>query len=91
MLGRQGPPPRISASFSASANRGSEDVGILAIVVPELELCNVKRQVFGADFMESTYDAALEDAPEALNRIGANRADNVLQHGQSSRAGSQRT
>ena len=28
--------------------------------------------------MESTDDAALNDRPEALNRIGVNRADNVL-------------
>lgn len=63
---------------SASLNGRSENVVVKAIIVPELELCNVKMQVFLAHVMESTNDTALEDAPEALNRIGMHRANDVL-------------
>src|SRR6185312_3282870 len=30
------------------------------------------------DLVERPHDAALEDAPEAFNRVGMDRADNVL-------------
>jgi hypothetical protein len=35
-------------------------------------------QVFLAHVVECADDAALEDAPEALNRVGVNRTDNTL-------------
>ena len=53
--------------FSTSLNRRSENVIVEAIVIPKLELCNVKWQVFGANLVESADDTALEYAPEALN------------------------
>jgi hypothetical protein len=59
-------------------NRRSENVLVEAIIVPELELRNVKVQISFVDVMESAHDTAFEDAPEALNRVRANRADNVL-------------
>jgi hypothetical protein len=61
MLRKQQPRPRISALFSALADRGPEDVIVLAMIVPELELRNVKRQVLAADLVESEHDAVLED------------------------------
>jgi hypothetical protein len=60
----------------APFNRHSENVVIEPIIVPELELRNVKMQVF-----LTPDDPALEDAPEALNRIGVHCADNVLAMG----------
>jgi len=51
----------------ASLNRHSENVVVEAIIVPELELCNVKMQVLPADVVESADNPALEDAPEAFN------------------------
>ena len=62
----------------ASANRGPKDVVVLAMIVPQLELRNVKRQVLAADFVESAHDPALEDAPEAFDRVRVDRADDVL-------------
>jgi hypothetical protein len=64
--------------MSASLNRRSENVVVRAIIVPELELRNVKMQVFLAHVVESADDAALEDAPEAFNRVGVNGTHSVL-------------
>ena len=62
----------------ASADRGSEDVSVLAIVIPELEFRNIERHVLATYFMKRPHDAALEDRPEAVNRIRVNRTDNIL-------------
>ena len=56
-----------------SADRLAEDVGVVAVVVAELELGDVERQIFGADFVECADNAALEDRPEAFNRVGVDR------------------
>jgi hypothetical protein len=63
---------------SAACYRGSEHVGIVAVVITELKLRDVQRQIFSAHLVERTDYAALEDRPEAFNRVGVNRADNVL-------------
>jgi hypothetical protein len=65
----------------ASLDRRSENIIIEPIVIPELELRNVKMQILFADVMECADDPALEDAPEALNRLSMNRTDNVLMLG----------
>jgi hypothetical protein len=62
----------------ASADRFAEDVGVAAIVVAELELCHVQRQVLGADFRECADNTTLDDGPEAFNRVDVNRADYVI-------------
>jgi hypothetical protein len=48
------------------------------MVVTELKFRNVQRHIFGADLVERADNAALEDRPEAFNRIGVHRADDVL-------------
>jgi hypothetical protein len=53
----------------ASSNRRSENVVVETIIVPELKLRNVKMQAFLVDVVECADDSALEDAPEALNRL----------------------
>src|SRR5712691_10417305 len=68
----------IDAAVSASANRLAEDVFVIAIVVAELELGDVQRQILRADLVECSDDAALEDRPEAFNRVGVDRANDVL-------------
>ena len=65
----------------ASLYRRSKDVGVLPIVVPELELGDIQRHVFAADLVEGADHAALEDRPEALNRVRVDGADNVLMRG----------
>jgi hypothetical protein len=59
----------------------SEDIGIKPIVISELKLRDVQRHVFAADLVKAAYDPALEDRPEAFNRICVNRADDVLASG----------
>jgi hypothetical protein len=61
-----------------SLNRRSENVVIEAIIIAKLELSDIERQVFCADFVERADDAALENAPETFNRLGVNGTDNVL-------------
>jgi hypothetical protein len=63
---------------STSLNRRAENVVIEAVVVAELKFGDIQRHVLFADFVERADDTALEDAPEALNRLGVDRADNVL-------------
>lgn len=55
-----------------------EDVWIEAVVVSELKLRNVQRHIFGRHFVERADHASFEDRPETFNRVGVNRADNVL-------------
>ena len=62
----------------ASLNRRSENIFVHPVVVPELKFRDVQRHIFGADFVKAANNTALEDAPKALNRIGVNRADDVL-------------
>jgi hypothetical protein len=71
-------PLHFAAASSASAYRRAEDVGVGAVVVAELKLRDVKRQVFGADFVECADHAAFEDRPKAFNRVRVDCADNVL-------------
>ena len=70
----------------ASLDRCSEDVRAVAIVIPELKFRNVQRHVFGADPVECADDPALEDPPEAFNRVCVDRADNILPSGMVNRA-----
>ena len=67
--------------ISAPPQCCAENVLVLPIVVAELELGNVQRQVFGADLVVAAHDAALEQAPEAFDGVGVNRADDVFASG----------
>ena len=67
-----------SVPLLTAPHRLSEDVRVVPVVVPELELGNVERQVLRAHLMERADHAALEDRPEAFNRVGMDRADNVV-------------
>jgi len=62
----------------ASSHRFSENIFVPAIVIPELKFRDIKREIFSANLVERSDDSALEDRPEAFNRIGVDRADNVL-------------
>jgi hypothetical protein len=59
-------------------NGHSENVIVKAIIIAKLEFRNVTMQISFADIGECVDDVSLEDAPEAFNRVGMNRADNVL-------------
>src|SRR5260370_6031552 len=62
----------------ASPDRFAENIGIVAVVVPELKLRNVERQIFWAELVERADNAAFEDRPEALNRLCVDRTNDVL-------------
>jgi hypothetical protein len=62
----------LSLLNSASLDCSPEDIGILSIVIPKLEFSDVEMQVLLADLVVSSDNTALEDRPEAFNRIGMN-------------------
>src|SRR5258708_33060090 len=70
--------PALLELILTSLNRRSENVRVPSIIVAEFEFRNIERHVFGADFVEASDDPALEDRPEALNRVGVDCADDVL-------------
>jgi hypothetical protein len=49
---------------SATCYSGSEYVGVIAIVMPELKFRNVERQIFAADLVERADNAALNQRPQ---------------------------
>src|SRR5262245_50325498 len=63
---------------SAACYRGTEDVGIVPIVVAKFEFSDVQRQVFTADLMEATHDATLQERPEAVDCLSVDNAIDVL-------------
>jgi hypothetical protein len=56
----------------------TENIRIHAVVIPELELINVKRKILARYLMERTHDAALHDRPESFDGVGMNCAMHVL-------------
>jgi len=63
---------------SARLNGSSENVGVHAVVIAPRKLCDVQGEIFAADLVECAHDTALEDAPEAFDRVGVDRTDNVI-------------
>src|ERR1041384_842528 len=64
--------------ISARLDCRPEYVRILAVIVAELELRNIQRQILLANLVESTNHAALNQRPEAFDCVGVDRADNVF-------------
>lgn len=58
----------------ASLNRSSENVAVFSVIIPELEFGNVQMQILLANVVIGANNPALQDRPEAFNRIGVNRA-----------------
>src|SRR5579859_6154254 len=67
-----------SLCASASCYRFPKDVGILAMVVPELELGKVQWQVLLRDVMVSPDDPALQERPEGIEVRSVDFATHVL-------------
>jgi hypothetical protein len=64
-----------------SADRCSENIIIETIVISKLKFGDIQRHIFAADAMECADNAAFEDAPEAFDCVGVNRADHVTVRG----------
>jgi len=68
-------------TLSASLDCHAENVGIFAVVIPELKLRDVQRHVFGAHLVERTDHTTLEDRPETFDRVGMDGTDHVFTSG----------
>lgn len=64
--------------ISASADSRAENVRVFTIVIPELELVNVELEIFLANLMERSDNAALNHRPEPLDGVGMNCAVHIL-------------
>ena len=62
----------------ALSDSGPKDIRVQSVILAELELGDIERQVLFADFVESSDHAALDQRPEALNRVRVDGADAVL-------------
>jgi hypothetical protein len=62
----------------ASSDGGPENVRVFPIIITELELGNIERQILLADFVERADPAAFEDGPEAFDGLCVNRTDDIL-------------
>jgi hypothetical protein len=62
----------------ASFDRRSEDIRVFAVIIPELEFGDIEREIFFADFVKCADHAALDERPEAFNRLSVNDASDVL-------------
>ena len=67
-----------SVRVSAPCYRLAEYVGFSAIIVAVLKLRQVQRQVFLADVMEGSHDAALQERPEVIQILGVNDATHIF-------------
>jgi hypothetical protein len=63
---------------SASCYSRSENVFVLAVIVTELELREVEREILRADVMKAAHDAALQERPERFYIVRVNFAANVF-------------
>ena len=63
---------------SACADRRSKDIRVVAIIITELKLGDIERKVFFADLVEGANATALDQRPEAFNRISMHCADDVF-------------
>lgn len=68
----------IERNLSASPNRVAEDIGIHAVIIPELKFGDVQMQILFADFVERPHDTAFQDRPETFDGLSVDRAINVL-------------
>jgi hypothetical protein len=72
---------KIANVSSAPLDRRTEYICVIPVVISELKLSDVKMQIFLANLMISTDNPALQDRPEAFNRIGVNCANDMLTNG----------
>jgi hypothetical protein len=52
---------------SAPRYSGTEDIGVIPVIVAEFEFRNVQRQILAADLVESAHDTAFNQRPEAID------------------------
>ena len=67
-----------SLCASAASYGLSKDVGVVAIVVTELKLGKIQRQIFLADIVVGAHDSALQQRPEAFDVVRMNLSAHVF-------------
>lgn len=67
-----------SACASAPCYGVTENVGIVAVVVTELELRDVQGQIFAADLVIGAHHTALNQRPEPFNRVRVDGTNNIF-------------
>lgn len=65
----------------ASCQDCPKDVGVLAVVMTELELRKIQRKIIFAHVMEGSDNSALQERPEAIQIGGVHFTANVLASG----------
>ncbi len=72
--------PEAPASQRASETsyRRPENVRVLPVVIPELELGNVEGEILLGDVMERAENAAIQERPEAVNSPSVDIAPHVF-------------
>ena len=68
----------LPAANSASCYGCFEDVLVEPVVIAELELSHVQRQILTAHFMERTHHATFQDGPEAFNGVRVDGTDHIV-------------
>lgn len=68
----------VASCGSAPCHGRPEDIRVKAVVVAELRLSDVERQVLRGDLVIAPHDGTLQQAPEALYGVRVDRAHDVL-------------
>jgi hypothetical protein len=63
---------------SAQPYSRAEDIGVVPIVIPKFEFCDVQWQTFTTDFVKTAHNAALQERPETVDSLSVDNAVNVL-------------
>jgi hypothetical protein len=67
-----------SSDASASCYGSAEDIGVVAIVLPELKLIQIERQIILADVVIGADNSAFQECPEAFDVVRVNLATDVF-------------
>jgi hypothetical protein len=67
-----------SVGVSATRYRGLENVVIGPVIIPELKFRDVQRQIFAADLVKTSHDAALQERPKTVDCLRVNDTINIL-------------
>src|ERR1700730_13683192 len=64
--------------LSATCYSCTEDIRVVPVVIAPFEFGDIQRQIFAADLVEAAHDPAFQQRPKAIDRLGMNRAVDIL-------------
>jgi hypothetical protein len=68
----------MSRDCSTLPNFCAKDIRVQAVIIAELKLGDIERQVLFADLVDGPDHAALDQRPEPLDRVRVDGADDIL-------------